>query len=56
MGKCINCEHFKVLYPPMGNYDNGQAKCEKHDLVVDYFSKQKLNRLTCVEEGSEIDG
>lgn len=51
-GKCIDCKHFKILYPPMGKYDNGQAKCEKHNLIVDYFSKQKLKRLTCIEEGS----
>lgn len=50
MKKCSECEHFKILYPPMGMYDSGMAKCEKHDLVVGYFSKQKLNNLTCVEE------
>ena len=50
---CINCEHFKVLYPPMGKYDSGMAKCKKYDLVVDFFSKQKLGELTCVKGGSE---
>lgn len=48
--KCTECEYFKVLFPPMGKYDSGQAKCKKHDLVVDFFSKQKLNKLTCIEE------
>lgn len=48
--KCIQYEHFKILYPPMGKYDNGRAKCKKHDLVVDFFSKQKLNKLTCIED------
>ena len=47
--KCNECEHFKVLYPPLeNNYDSGMAKCEKYDLVVDWFSKQKLNKLVCV--------
>lgn len=54
MKKCSECEHFKILYPPMGMYDSGMAKCEKHDLVTDYFSKQKLNNLTCVEEDFEM--
>ena len=40
----------------MGNYDSGMAKCKKHDLVVDYFSKQKLNKLTCVEEEGGMNG
>lgn len=48
--KCRQCEHFKILFPPMGKYDNGQAKCEKYDLVVDFFGKQKLNNLTCIKE------
>lgn len=47
---CIECENFKILCQPMGKYDSGQAKCKKHDLVVDFFSKQKLNKLTCIEE------
>lgn len=47
---CVECEHFKILYPPMGHYDCGRAKCEKHDLVVDYINKRKLKKLTCIEE------
>ena len=54
MKKCSECEHFEIQYPPMGFYDSGMAKCEKHDLVVDYFGKQKLNKLTCVEEDFEM--
>lgn len=56
MKKCSECKHFEIQYPPMGNYDSGMAKCKKHDLVVDYFSKQKLNKLTCVEEEGEMNG
>lgn len=48
--KCTECEYFKVLFPPMGKYDSGQAKCSKYGLVVDFFGKQKLNKLTCIEE------
>ena len=54
MMKCNECEHFKILYPPLeDNYDSGLAKCEKYDLVVDWFSKQKLNKLVCVKECAE---
>ena len=52
---CIECEHFKILYPPMGHYDSGMAKCEKHDLIVEYISKQKLKKLICVEEEEGSD-
>ena len=48
--KCKECEHFRYLYPPMGQYDAGRVACKKYDLVKDYISKQSLNRLTCVEE------
>ena len=51
MKRCEECEYFKVLFPPMGHYDAGQAVCKKHDLIVDYLSKNKLRKLTCVEEG-----
>ena len=51
MKKCKDCEHFNRLYPPMGQYDSGRVKCEKHNLVKDYTSTQALNKLTCVEEG-----
>lgn len=51
MKKCIECEHFKRVCPPMEHYDSGQVKCTKHDLVKDYFSEQSLKKLTCIEEG-----
>ena len=40
MSKCMDCENFKILYPPMGHYDSGMAKCNKHDLVVDFFANR----------------
>lgn len=48
--KCKDCEHFEIGYPPMMPYDSGLAVCKKHNLVCDYTSNRKLNRLTCVEE------
>lgn len=52
--KCKDCPHFKILYDPIGKapdiWDFGRAKCEKHDLIVDFASKRKLNRLECWEE------
>ena len=48
--KCKDCQYFNVICQPMGHYESGQARCLKHDLVVDFFSTQKLNKLTCVEE------
>lgn len=50
MNKCIDCEHFKIDFPPIKNFDSGQARCEKYDLVVDYMSKRTLNNLECVED------
>lgn len=52
--KCADCPHFKILYGPIGKrteiWDFGKAKCEKHDLYVDFASKRKLNKLECLEE------
>lgn len=48
--KCTECEHFKIAYKPIGHFDSGMARCKKYDLVVDYISKQKLNKLVCVKD------
>ena len=50
MKKCKECEHFRYLYPPMGQYDAGKVGCKKYDLVKEYTTTQAVNRLTCVEE------
>lgn len=51
--KCKGCPYFKILYDPIGKgmdlWDFGRAKCEKHDLYVDFASKRKLNKLKCIE-------
>lgn len=51
--KCTECEHFRVICQPVEKYEAGMAECKKHDLVVDFLSKQKLNNLVCVEEVEE---
>jgi hypothetical protein len=53
MRKCKDCEHFHIICQPMEHYEAGQAECKKHNLITDFFSTQKINRLTCIEEGSE---
>lgn len=57
--KCVDCPHFKILYGPIGKgpdiWDFGRAKCEKHDLYVDFASKRKLNQLKCWEEEYGLD-
>lgn len=50
---CKDCPCFRIKYEPLrcgGQlWDFGQAECKKHDLVVDFASHRKLNRLECVE-------
>ena len=53
MSKCKDCEHFHIICQPMEHYEAGQAECRKYNLITDFFSTQKINRLTCIEEGSE---
>lgn len=49
MKYCKDCEHFKITEEPDG-WNWGRAVCQKHDLVVDFRSRRKINRLTCVED------
>lgn len=52
--KCADCEYFRILYEPIKTgkdiWDSGLAECKKHDLVVDFTSRRKINALMCVEE------
>ena len=50
MTKCKECKHFKIIYPPLLDYDSGLAKCRKHDLYVEWLKKRELNKMVCVEE------
>lgn len=47
--RCKDCEHFHICYEPIKGSDTGMAECRKHDLVVDFLSHKKLERLECVE-------
>ena len=51
--KCVNCQHFRVLYEPIGKgselWELGRATCDKHTLFVDFSSRRQLNKLTCKE-------
>ena len=57
--KCWDCPHFKIKYEPykVGHtiWDLGQAKCEKHDLVVDFASHRYLKTLECVEKDQKSE-
>ena len=45
---CIDCEYFKIIQHPLpDHYDAGLAECRKYNLIVDFFTKSKLKRLTC---------
>ena len=54
MTRCKNCKDFHIRQKPLkvgrDCYDCGLAECKRYDLVVDFTSTQKLNRLTCVED------
>lgn len=55
MKLCKECPYFQIKYEPLkavygGYWDWGEAACEKHDLVVNYFSHRKINALKCIEE------
>ena len=51
--KCVDCPDFRVRQQPLRTvgeiWDFGLAECQKHNLVVDFASRKKLNRLECVE-------
>lgn len=59
MTKCWECSHFKIQYEPLHGigelYDFGRAKCEKHDLIVDFLDHRKLKKLECVEKPTKED-
>ena len=52
--KCAECQFFKIVQEPLryggAIWDWGMARCEKHDMVVDFKDRRKINKLTCVEE------
>lgn len=54
--KCKDCPHFHLGYKPMMPYETGVARCDKHNLIVEYADMHKINRLTCWEEKENGDG
>ena len=54
---CDKCEHFRILYEPIRTkgdlWDLGRARCEKHNLIVDFANHGKFKRLKCPDGGKE---
>ena len=54
---CKDCKHFRIKWEPqkIGGQcvDWGQAECKKHNLVTDFKTHGKFERLSCVEEEKE---
>ena len=53
--KCVDCYHFHIKQEPLRDsggipWDLGLAECDLHNLVVDFSSHRKLNKLECVED------
>ena len=58
--RCTECPHFRIAQRPIHSngdiVDTGLARCKKYDLVVDFFSERKLNKLVCVDEMEKKNG
>jgi hypothetical protein len=55
MMKCLDCVHFRIRQEPIRSgggipLDFGMAECDKYNLVVDFASHRKLNKLECVDD------
>ena len=54
---CKDCEHFRIKWEPqkIGGrcVDWGQAECKKHDLVTDFKTHSKFEKLSCIEDEKE---
>lgn len=55
MKLCKDCEHFKILQEPIRGFDGGIARCEKHDMSVDFLNHAKFEWLTCIEDKESVD-
>ena len=53
---CKDCEYFKILQEPIRGFDGGIARCEKHNLSVEFLNHSKFEWLSCVEEDKHISG
>lgn len=55
--KCKDCYHFHIRQEPIRDsgsipWDLGMAECDLYNLVIDFASHRKLNKLECVENES----
>ena len=50
---CKDCPHFHIRLEYKNEYEWGLAECDKYNLVTDFRSKKKFEKLKCVEEGAE---
>lgn len=52
--RCKDCPHFHIRYEPYKSggviWDMGLAECKKTNMVVDFASHKKLDKLECVEK------
>ena len=59
--KCVDCVHFHIRQEPLRDgggipWDFGMAECDLYNLVVDFASHRKLNKLECVwDESGQSD-
>ena len=57
--KCVDCPEFHIRQQPLRTdgvvWDFGLAECRKHNLVVDFANRRKLNKLECVEGGHDAE-
>ena len=51
---CNKCKYFRIQYEPLRTsgtlWDMGRAKCDKHDLILDFANHGKFKRLDACED------
>jgi hypothetical protein len=47
---------YRPLLSGSESWDFGKAKCEKHDLYVEFHRKSQLKKLTCFDERESENG
>lgn len=57
--KCRDCEYFHIRQEPLRTpgtlWDLGLAECKKYNLVVDFATHGKLDKLECVKPDLKVD-
>lgn len=55
--KCKDCEHFHIIQGPLKIesevFDQGEAECLKHNLIVSFTYYGKLDKIECVDNPCE---